>query len=225
MPAPDQSTPASLIRRVSKIPAPLTTAARELARVSGVTLFSTLWTVFQLTLARWTGVDDLVVGTPVANRAKQTTRETMGYFAGNVPLRGQVDSQRLFTDNLRAVHHATVDAFANALPFAELIQKLDEKPTPGYNPVYQVRFALQNHPIPDISVPSLSAKLRMRSTGTPRFDLGCEITEDGEVMEVVWLFRLRQFSAAQIADLDEHFQATLSRACRSPDSRNSAIAN
>ncbi len=80
-----------LQRWVSAIPADLTRAVRELARRTGATLFSTLLAAFQLTLSKWTGKDDILVGTPVANRNKEAVRQTMGYFAGIVPLRGQVD--------------------------------------------------------------------------------------------------------------------------------------
>jgi hypothetical protein len=114
------------------------------------------------------------------------------------------------------VQDATTEAFANAMPFVELAQALGEAPRPGYHPVYQVRFALQNHPVPDISIPSLSARLRMRSTGTPRFDLGCEITEQGDALEIVWLFRTSMFSAAEIHELDRRFAAVLTGAAHAP---------
>jgi hypothetical protein len=217
------SAPAPLSRWVSQLPAELGTGIRELARRRGATLFSTLLTGFQITLAQWTGADDIVVGTPVANRSKQAVRETMGYCAGNVPIRGQVDRERPFSDSLRAVHQTTVDAFTNAMPFAELVQAVGDRPAPGCNPVFDVRFALQNHPIPDVALPTLSAKLRMRSTGTARFDLGCEVTEQGDALEVVWLFRQTLLSQADIEDLDRLFQSVLASACRSPESRLGAL--
>src|SRR5439155_19597129 len=138
---------------------------------------------------RWAGVDEMLVGTPRETRTRQAVRETIGYSSGVVPLRGQVKCDRPFSEALRAVHQATVDSFANAMPFAELVRALGDSPSPGHNPIFEVRFALQNHPVPDVAVPGLSLQLRMRSTGTARFDLGCEITEDGAALEVVWLFR------------------------------------
>ena len=184
-------------------------AARELTRRYGVTLYSTLLTAFQIALARFTGKSDFTIGTPVANRGKAAAQETMGSFSSNVPVRARVDCALPFADSLRAVHGSAIDAFAHAMPFAELARALGETPAPGYHPVYQVRFALQNHPVPDMSVPGFSAQLRMRSTGTARFDLGCEITEQGEIMEVVWLYRLAQFSLSEIQELDRLFQTTL----------------
>ena len=206
-------------RLISHIPADLGDAARELARITGTTLFSTLLAAFQIALCRWTGEKDVLVGTPVANRTKQVARETMGYFAGIVPLRGQVDADRPFSDSLRAVHQATVDSFANAMPFAELAPALGDLPAPGHNPVFEVRFALQNHPVPDIALHGLSAQLRMRSTGTARFHLGCEITVIENGLEIVWLFRVNLFRLAEIENLSYLFQAVLADACRSPESR------
>ena len=212
-----------LHRWVSLVPADQARAVRELARRTSTTLFSTLLAAFQLTLSQWTGAEDILVGTPVANRSKQAVRETMGYFSGVVPLRGQVDRDRAFPDSLREVHQATVDSFANAMPFAELARALGDLPSPRHNPIFDVRFALQNHPIPDVALAGLSAQLRMRSTGTARFDLGCEITEDGAAMEVVWLSRRKLFSQVDIEDLDRMFLAVLTNVCRSPESRADAL--
>jgi hypothetical protein len=210
-------------RCVSQVPSDLGRAVRELARRNGATLFSTLLAAFQIALSKWTGADDILVGTPVANRSKQAMRETMGYCSGIVPLRGQIDRTQTFSNSLRAVHQATVDSFANAMPFAELVRELGDSPSPGHNPIFEVRFALQNHPIPDVAVPGLSLQLRMRSTGTARFDLGCEINEEGDGLEVAWLFRRNLFPLDDIQNLGHIYQAVLAGVCRSSESRTDAL--
>jgi hypothetical protein len=210
-------------RLLSRIPVDLADAARELARITGATLFSTLLAAFQVTLSRWTGENDILVGTPVANRSKQSVRETMGYCAGIVPLRNQVDCERPFSQVLGSTHRAALDAFAHAMPFAELVPALGDAPAPGHNPVFEVRFALQNHPVPDVALHGLSAQLRMRSTGTARFHLGCEITLVQDGLEVVWLFRVNLFPLAEIESLSYLFRAVLADACRSPQSRIAAV--
>ena len=214
----------SLQRWISAVPADLTRAVKELVRQTATTLFSTLLAAFQVTLAKWAGRDDIVVGTPVANRGKAFARQTMGYFAGVVPLRGQVDPNQLFSSHLRTVHETTVDAFANAIPFAELAVALGEPRSPGLHSIFDVRFALQNHPTPDVVLPRISTKLRMRSTGTARFDLGCEITETGPELEVVWLFKPQMFPTSSISELNVLFLSLLSKACRSPECRNASLA-
>jgi condensation domain-containing protein len=212
-------------RLVSELPADVTASVRDVARRNGATLFSTLLAAFQVTLSRWAGADDIVVGTPVANRTRQDVRETMGYFSGVVPLRGQVERDRPFLDHLRAVHESTVDSFGKAMPFVELIKAVGETPAPGHNPIFQVRFALQNHPVPDVDIRGVSLKLRMRSTGTPRFDLGCEITEQGDTLEVVWLFRENLFSQAEIEELGRLFKTVVESICRVPERRTAALTN
>ena len=218
-------TPGPPQRWLSAIPASLTNETRELARRTGVTLFSALSGAFQIAFSKWSGFDDLVVGTPVANRTRQNARETMGYYAGVVPLRGQIDRSRVVSDHLQAAHQLTIDSFANAMPFLELVRGIGEQAAAGYNPLFEVRFALQNHPMPEVSLPNLSARLRMRSTGTARFHLGCEITEDREGLEVAWLFRENLFSPRDIESLDGIFQRLLAGICRSPDSRISEVLN
>lgn len=212
-------------RWLSAIPATLTNETRELARRTSVTFFSALFGAFQIAFSEWSGFNDLLVGTPVANRTKQTARETMGYYAGIVPLRGQIDRSRVAADHLRAGHQLTIDSFANAIPFVELVHALGEQTTMGYNPLFEVRFALQNHPMPEVSLPNLSARLSMRSTGTARFQLACEITEYREGLEVAWLFRENLFSPRDIESLDGIFRRVLAGICRSPEGRISEVLN
>lgn len=212
-------------RLVGHFPADLARAARELGRQMGATLFSTLLVAFQAAFARWAKTDDVLVGTPVANRTKPAAKETMGYYAGIVPLRGRVDPQRTFSATLREMHRTTMDCFGNAMPFAELAAALGDTGAPGHNPLFEVRFALQNHPVPDVALPGLSTKFRMRSTGTARYHLACEVTEEGDQLEVVWLFRPQLFPQAEVENLGRLFQSMLTSACRTPESRIAALAD
>ncbi len=213
-----------LQRSVSAVPANLTRAVRDLAVRESTTLFNTLLAAFQLTLSKWTGEDDILVGTPVANRSKESVRQTMGYFASVVPLRAQVDGGQPFSGRLRAVHETTVESFSHAMPFAELASSLGEPRSRAGYAIFDVRFALQNHPVADVVLPRISTKLRMRSTGTARFALGCEITEVGNDLEVVWLFRPDILSASSISELDALFLTVLTSGCRNPASRATALS-
>ena len=76
--------------------------------------------------------------------------------------------------------------------------------------------------MPDVAVSGMAFKLRMRSTGTARFHLGCEITENGEALEVVWLFRPNLFSRRN-QQPGFLFEAVLARVARMPESRTAAL--
>ena len=214
---------APLERWVTEIPAALVKSIKALAKSHGTTMFSTLLAAFQITLSKWTGKDDILVGTPVANRNKEAARETMGYYAGVVPLRGKVDPDVSFSDHLHKVAETALDSFANAMPYAELAAAVGEVHKPGQHSLFDVRFALQNHPVPDVTLPRISTKVRMRSTGTARFELACELTEIGDELEVVWLFKPYRFSASKLAELNSLFQAVLKSACEKPESKTAAL--
>ena len=213
------SEPGFLQRWVSSIPPQLTRGVRELATRHSTTLYSTLLAAFQWTLAKWAGKDDILVGTPVANRNKEAVRETMGYFAGVVPLRGQIEAQQSFSDHLQTVASRALDCFAHAMPFAELAALQTETHSPGEHTIFDVRFALQNHPVPDVNLPRISTKLRMRSTGTARFDLGCEITEIASELEVVWLYRPHLISQLNLQELHQLFLEVLAKVCLRPEAK------
>jgi hypothetical protein len=208
-----------LTRHIAGLNSKLTQAVRDLAARHGATLFSTLLAAFQLTLWKLTDQDDIVVGTPVANRSKVAVHQTMGYFAGVVPLRGQVDPAMTFSDHLKVTHTKAVDCFANAIPFAELAQLMQDPAKKTVHPIYDVRFALQNHPVPDVVLPRISTKLRMRSTGTARFDMGCEITEMGNELEVVWLYRKELFDENGIKAVNALFIEVVTQVSRHPERR------
>jgi hypothetical protein len=212
-----------LQRWVSAIPSDLVQGIRALAVSHGTTIFSTMLAAFQITLWKWTDKEDILVGTPVANRNKEAVRETMGYFAGVVPLRGQVDPSQSFSEHLNVVAESTLDSFANAIPYAELAAAVGEIRRHGEHSIFDVRFALQNHPVPDVNLPRISTKLRMRSTGTARFDLACELTETGTELEVVWLFKLNRFSEPDIVELNDLFLSVLKNACKDSKSPISSL--
>ncbi len=216
---------APLERWVTEIRPDLLSGIRSLAKNHSTTLFSTLLAAFQITLSKWTGKVDILVGTPVANRNKEAARDTMGYYAGVVPLRGKVETALSFSEHLGLVAESTLDAFANAMPFAELAAAIGEKHGAGEHTLFDVRFALQNHPVPDVTMPRISTKVRMRSTGTARFELACELTEIGNELEVVWLYKPSRFTAETITDLNHLFMVVLKSACKGPGNRVVALSD
>lgn len=216
--APEGKVVHRLNRIVSGIGKELAASAKELAKRQGATQFSVLLSAFYITLHAWRGMDDMVVGSPVANRKKSQERETMGYYAGNVPLRAKVTPTASFTSFLSQVHGTVMDAFENAIPFVELANALEGgKCGCEAHPIYDTRFALQNHPVPDVDLPGISARLRMRSTGTARFYLGCEVTEMDNALEVVWLINTALFARSDADALDRIFRSVLTVVCAKPE--------
>jgi hypothetical protein len=132
----------------------------------------------------------------------------MGCFSEVVPLRCQIDPARSLAELVPHVHAEAVEDFADAMPFAELA-RIPGAPR-GRHAVYDVRFAVQNHPFPDITVPGVSSKFRSLSSGTSRFDLACEITGDSGQMELIWLRRESVAGQSEVRKLDALFREVLS---------------
>lgn len=199
---------------VTSLPQELADPAREAAKRSGVTLFGALLTAFRLALFRWKGADDVVVGTPVAGRAKTALKETMGSFSSTVPLRAKIDPSREFGGLARDTHDRAAEDFSKAMPFAELAAAVEHDVPRRRHAIFDVRFAVQNHPFPGIEIPGMSSRLRNLSSGTSRFDIACELTEDGKKMELIWLHRPPVVSKADIGELDRLFRSVLEGAGR-----------
>ena len=91
--------------------------------------------------------------------------------------------------------------------------------------LFEVRFALQNHPMPEVSLPNLSARLSMRSTGTARFQLGCEITEAAKAWKSPGFFARICFPDVTLKVSMAYFRRVLAGICRSPENRISEVLN
>ena len=132
----------------------LTEALQDLSRKEGVTLFMTLLTAFQSLLHRYTGQDDIVVGTPIANRNRAEIEGLIGFFVNTLVMRTDTSGNPVFRELLKQVRKTTLEAYAHQdLPFEKLIQELHPERDLSRNPLFQVMFALQNAPV---STPELS---------------------------------------------------------------------
>ena len=115
-----------------------------LSRAEGVTLFMTLLAAFQVLLARYSGQEDIVVGSPIANRTHAELEPLIGLFVNTIALRTAVAGDVSFTELLTRVKRTCVDAFANAIvPFDRVVERLQPERSLSYNPVFQVMFAYQ----------------------------------------------------------------------------------
>ncbi|MET8014779.1 amino acid adenylation domain-containing protein [Streptomyces sp. NPDC005271] len=132
---------------VFTVPAPVTDELRKISARTGSTLFMVLLAAFQIVLARYGGHDDVVVGTPVANRRYRGFHDLVGFFANSVPLRSRVAPEASFEDFLAEVRTTCLEAYENQdVPLDLIARRLHPERSPGRNPIYQVNFTLHNTP-------------------------------------------------------------------------------
>ncbi|QNE18739.1 AMP-binding protein [Kribbella qitaiheensis] len=127
--------------------AQLTNQLTELSRANDVTLFMTLLAAYQIVLARYSGVEDVVVGTAVAGRDHPDLDRVVGMFVNSLPLRGKPRRELPFLDYLHQVRRTVLDGFEHsAMPFDRLLTTLDVPRDPSRTPVFTSMFVLQNTP-------------------------------------------------------------------------------
>ncbi|TMC82373.1 MAG: non-ribosomal peptide synthetase, partial [Chloroflexi bacterium] len=119
----------------------LTRALKALSRQEGVTLYMTLVAAFQILLHRYSGQDDIVIGTVTSGRTQAKTEALIGFFVNTLVLRTDLAGNMSFHELLGRVREVVLDAFAHQdVPFEYLIKELQPERTVGRNPLFQVLF-------------------------------------------------------------------------------------
>ena len=202
------------------LPADAVAFARALARREGATLFMVLMAAFQALLHRWTGEDDLVVGSPIANRTRPELEGLIGFFDNTLALRGDLSGDPTFAGLLRRVRETTLEAYAHQdVPFEKLVDELKVPRSVSHTPVFQVMLTLQNAPDTDIQDRLGEARLRPRvvETATARFDLTLILAEGDEGGLSGWAeYATALFDEATIRRLTRHLGTLLREAASAP---------
>src|SRR5678815_3414417 len=130
-----------------KLSSKLSQSLVELSQRHGVTLFMTTLTAFQTLLFRYTGQEDIVVGTPIAGRNREEIEGLIGFFVNTLALRTNVSGNPTFRQLLERVKEVALGAYAHQdLPFEKLVEELNPERNASHSPVFQVMSAMQNVP-------------------------------------------------------------------------------
>lgn len=125
----------------------LTARLHELARQQDVTLFMLLLAAMKVLLYRYSGQEDICIGSPIAGRTRRETEQLIGLFINVLPLRSQVKGNISFADILKQVKQTTLDAYGNQdMPFEKIVQSIVSERDMSRNPLFQVMLILQNTP-------------------------------------------------------------------------------
>ncbi|HEV3048982.1 MAG TPA: condensation domain-containing protein, partial [Longimicrobium sp.] len=127
------------------LPAETAEGVRALARREGATLYMVLLAALDLLLARWSGQDDVVVGTPIANRTRRETEGLIGFFVNTLALRTDLSGNPSFQALLGRVREGTLGAYQHQeVPFERLVEELRVERSLSHTPLFQVMFALND---------------------------------------------------------------------------------
>ncbi len=195
----------------------LTGALKTFGQQEGATLFMTLLAAFQVLLHRWSGQEDIVVGSVVAGRRKVELEKLIGFFVNTLVLRGDLAGNPTFRELLARVRDSSLAALAHQdLPFERLVKELRPDRTVGRNPLFQVMFVLQNAPMAPTDLPGLSLEPIDVDTGTTKFDLTLSMMETPQGLRAGFEYNADLFEPATIARMLGCFQTLLEDAVANP---------
>ena len=203
---------------------PLYLALVELSQKEGVTLFMTMLAAFQTLLYRYTGQDDIAVGTPVANRNRAELEGLIGFFVNSLVLRTDLSGNPSFRELMARVREVALDAYAHQeLPFEKLVRELKPERDMGHNPLFQVHFQLFSD-MGNFEEPGpLDGEDLEIERGAAIFDLALDLWEYSDGLQALLEYSTELFSEETIGRMVEHFQILLEGIVADPDQRLSEL--
>ncbi|MUG92217.1 amino acid adenylation domain-containing protein [Scytonema sp. UIC 10036] len=223
-----------------KLSAALTQKLKNFSRDRGVTLYMTLLAAFQVLLYRYTGQEDLLVGSPTIGRNLADLAELVGYFVNPVVLRAVLSGNPTFEAFLVQVRSTVLNAFKHQdYPFARLVEQLQPMRDPSRSPLFQVMFVLQKthlHGQESLAALALGetgvriklGELELESLGLEQriaqFDLTLMTAEVKGALSASWQYNTDLFDAATIARMADCFQTLLEGIVAAPQQRVCALS-
>ncbi|MES1242476.1 MAG: amino acid adenylation domain-containing protein, partial [Acidobacteriota bacterium] len=206
------------------ISAELAGALRGLAGSEGATPFMALLSVFEELLRRLSGQEDVLVGTPIANRTRAEFEDLVGLFVNTLVLRRPAGAGS-FRELLSRVRAASLEAYAHQdLPFERLVDELGVERSLAYSPLFQVMFILQNAPAADVRLPGLVLSVSPAPYLAAKFDLTLSLTPTGDGRLAGELgYAADLFDRATVRRWIGHFRTLLESAAAGPGARLSEL--
>ncbi|WP_013334574.1 non-ribosomal peptide synthetase [Gloeothece verrucosa] len=236
-PRPTEQTYSGGMIRVD-LPLDMCKSLRALGRQEGVTLFMSMFAVFLTQIYRYTGQEDICIGSGVANRRLRQTEELIGMIVNNIVFRTDVSGNPTFRELLNRVRQVTLEGYANEdLPFDKVVEILKPVRHLSYNPLFQVMFSFHDAQLPDLNLPGLSIKQNEAvSNSSAKFDLdivvipryeqrvSCHSTaqiksNETEGITMVWEYNSDLFDRSTIERMITDYQTLLSGILANPYQR------
>ena len=210
--------------RTAMLPKATLEALRALGRGEGATLYITLLAAFQVLLHRYSSQEDIAVGSPIAGRTRPELEGLIGFFVNTLVLRGDLSGDPAFRELLRRVRRTAIEAYTHQdVPFEKLVSVTHPDRDSSRAPLFQVMFALQNVPPPELHAPELVLTPLELSSATSKFDLTLFATEVPEGLRLNLEYSADLFDAATAERMLAHFQILLEEIIADPDQSIGAI--
>lgn len=199
------------------IPPELTRAIRAFSQEADATLFMTLMAAFTALLARYSGQQDIAVGTSIANRPGSDTEKLIGFFVNMLVIRADLSGEANFRELVSRVKETVLSGFEHAeVPFEFLVDRLNIERDTSRNPLFQIAFTLLNAPKPNFGEGNLAVKT-LASQDAARFDLELFITEHEDSLSGVFSYNIDLFTRETVEQIQRHFCNLLQNLVTQPE--------
>ena len=191
-----------------KIDKELTLSLHQLSQEHGVTLFMTLLAAFKVLLYRYSGQQDICVGTPIAGRQQQELEGSIGFFLNTLALRSKVEGELSFIDLLSGVKTSTLEAYEHQeVPFEKVVDAVVKERDMSRSPLFQVMFVLQNTPeVEQLRLGGLQLSAEGSGNTTAKFEITLSITQTGEGLFGTWEYNTDLYSADTVERMITHYK-------------------
>ncbi len=205
----------------------LSRSLRVLSKIMEVTPFMSLLGVFNVLLHRYTGQDDILVGSPIVNRPRTDVEDLIGFFLNNVVLRTRLSPDVSFRELVEQVRESALGAYANQdLPFEIVVEELNPRRDLNRTPLFQVFFNYLNFADGKISLPGLTdqpvspAGVWSQSVAAwSQFDLTFYVRELDEKLNLLFVYNADIFERPRIAEMLLQFESLLEQIVAQPDKK------
>ncbi|HEX6292322.1 MAG TPA: condensation domain-containing protein, partial [Herpetosiphonaceae bacterium] len=202
----------------------LTTALTTLSQQENATLFMLLLAAFKTLLYRYTGQEDIVVGSPIANRTRHGIENLIGFFVNMLALRTDLSGNPSFRQLVARVREVCLEGYTyQDLPFEQVVEAVLPSRSTSRMPLFTVAFALQNAPLPPLDLPDVTAQPLAIDNGTTKYDLTLTVLETAEGLHAALEYDTDLFESTTIAGMLEHFHTLLHGIILDPDQRISDL--
>jgi len=191
---------------------------KALAHENQATLYMTLLAAFALLLWRHSGEEDIVVGSPIANRQDVQLEPLIGQFVNSLVMRIRVSPMASITDMLAQVRRSTLDAYSHQdIPFERIVQEVAPERSLGRTPVFQHTFALQNADDEDLQLEGVDVEHVGYERPRVRYDLEVHARERSEGLELLWLYNHDLYDSWRIEQMADRYVALLTEMAMHPE--------
>ncbi|HEU4558161.1 MAG TPA: amino acid adenylation domain-containing protein, partial [Longimicrobium sp.] len=197
---------------------------QALGRGEGATLYMTLLGAFQVLLSKYSGSEEIVVGSSIAGRTRGEVEELIGFFVNSLVLRTDLGGDPTFRQVLRRVREVTVGAYNNQeLPFEKLVAELQPERSLSHSPLFQVSFSLNDAEGSSPGLPGLRTEPAYGSYDTAKFDLSLGFVTSARELRAALSYSTDLFDEGTVRRMLGHLERVLEQVAANAELRLSEL--